>query len=111
MKNIFTFPGSLDPNSTQEFFETLLRGQGLFFLERIISHGHITPEGTWLNQYLDEWVVVLEGEAVLAYEDGAEVYLARGDSLFLPKHKKHRVIYSSSPCIWLAVHGEALKFE
>ena len=77
-------------------------------LERIISHGQTTPEGEWYDQERDEWVVVLEGEARLQYADGQEAVLRRGDHLFLPHHCKHRVSYTSSPCIWLAVHGECL---
>lgn len=39
-------------------------------MERIVSNGQVTPEGEWYDQDLDEWVVVLEGEARLHYMDG-----------------------------------------
>ena len=72
------------------------------------SYPTVTPEGEWYDQDLDEWVVVLEGEARLHYMDGEEVGLKKGDSLFLPKRRKHRVVYTSSPCIWLAIHADLL---
>ena len=91
-----------------ELFDTLAAGAGSIRVERIVSNGQVTPEGEWYDQDLDEWVVVLEGEARLHYMDGEEVGLKKGDSLFLPKRRKHRVVYTSSPCIWLAIHADLL---
>ena len=91
-----------------ELFDTLATGAGSIRVERIVSNGQVTPEGEWYDQDLDEWVVVLEGEARLHYMDGEEVGLKKGDSLFLPKRRKHRVVYTSSPCIWLAIHADLL---
>ena len=79
-----------------ELFDTLAAGAGSIRVERIVSNGQVTPEGEWYDQDLDEWVVVLEGEARLHYMDGEEVGLKKGDSLFLPKRRKHRVVYTSS---------------
>ncbi|MDL2272174.1 cupin domain-containing protein [Desulfovibrio sp. OttesenSCG-928-I05] len=104
MDNIFSMPGVCTPDN-EEFFETLLRGAGRFRVERIISHGHTTAPGEWYDQQEDEWVIVLEGDARIAYEDGTEVRLARGDHLFLPRRVKHRVSHTSSPCVWLALFG------
>ena len=39
-------------------------------IERIISHGHASPEGFWYDQGQHEWVVVLKGAARLRFEDG-----------------------------------------
>ena len=94
-----------------ERFETLLTGSGRFRVERILSGGQITPEGEWYDQEQDEWVVLLEGEARLRYADGTEVTLCKGESLFLPKHKRHRVVYTSPACLWLAVHADTLNPE
>ena len=91
-----------------ELFDTLAAGAGSIRVERIVSNGQVTPVGVWYDQDLDEWVVVLEGEARLHYMDGEEVGLKKGDSLFLPKRRKHRVVYTSSPCIWLAIHADLL---
>lgn len=111
MENLFSVPEAVRQRDSGECFEPLLRGGNGLLVERIVSHGHSTPEGEWYDQERDEWVVVLEGEARLRYEDGKEVTLNRGEQLFLPRHVRHRVVYTSSPCIWLAVHGDLLRSE
>ena len=53
--------------SSSEVFEPLIEARGLR-LERIVSTGQATPEGEWLVQDWDEWVVLLAGEAKLQIE-------------------------------------------
>lgn len=107
MTNIFDLPSSL-PN--KERFESLVSTDNIL-IERIISTGQVTPTGEWYDQEQDEWVILLQGEASLAYADGKQIKLTAGDYLFIPAHQKHRVEYTSSepPCIWLAVHGNPSK--
>jgi len=90
----------------EEFCELLCSGKEVR-IERIISHGHHTPLGEWLDQDLNEWVVLLEGRASLLFDNGEKLDLEREDAVFLPAHRKHRVEETSSapPCVWLAVHG------
>ena len=109
MRNLLTVPPDVasEGGSAPEFCETLMQGTGAR-VERIISHGHVTPENTWYDQGQDEWVTVVEGEAAIAYPDGTEVFLRKGDYLFLPRHARHRVAHTSSPCIWLAVFADAV---
>lgn len=104
MNNIFVLPEKLP---SEELFEAILPDKGLL-IERIISSGQVSPPGFWYDQDRDEWVVLLQGEAVLAWEDGRRRKLEPGDWAFIPAHVKHRVEYTSSepPCIWLAVHGQ-----
>lgn len=99
---MFVLPEPL-PNS--EVFERLFQ-KGTCLIERIVSTGQITPPDQWYDQDRDEWVVLLQGEARLAYEDGREVALSVGDYLLILAHEKHRVTYTSTqpPCVWLAVH-------
>ena len=111
MNNLFAIPESTGRPDGPELFQALLTGPSGLLVERIVSHSQTTPEGQWYDQERDEWVVVLEGEARLHYVDGSEIRLGRGDHLFLPKHCRHRVAYTSAPCDWLAVHGEALRPE
>ncbi len=90
-----------------EFSEALIPDQGIL-IERIVSTGQITPEGTWYDQPRDEWVVLLSGKAVILWDDGQETALGRGDWILIPAHRRHRVQYTSAepPCLWLAFHGD-----
>lgn len=104
MNNLFQLP---DPLPNTEEFEPLHQSENLL-IERIISTGQTTPEGQWYDQEQDEWVVLLQGEAQLMYEDNSTVNLSAGHWVFIPAHQRHRVSYTSSepPCIWLAIHGQ-----
>lgn len=101
-RNIYDSPNSL---GTEEFFETLVKGD--VRIERIISFGHTTPADQWYDQESDEWVILLEGNAIVLFEDNVEVSLQNGDYILIKAHEKHRVTFTSSEpaCIWLAVHG------
>ena len=109
MRKLLHIPENASPGARDEYLEPLLSGFAALRVERIISHGHVTPEGQWYDQDEDEWVVVLEGSAGIAFSDGREIALERGDSLLLPKHVRHRVSRSSSPCIWLALFAQELE--
>ena len=102
MNNLFNLPPLPIQN---EQFDTLMEKRGVK-IERIISTGQVSPPGFWFDQDRDEWVVLIEGEAELEFEDGKIVRLKKGDSVFCPKALKHRVTYTSvePACIWLAVH-------
>ena len=101
--NIYTLP---NPVPAEELFTDLIPDRGVK-IERIVSTGQSTPEGEWYDQPRDEWVALLQGEAALQFENGAEATLAPGDYLLIPAHTRHRVANTSEspPCIWLAVHG------
>lgn len=103
MHNLFTLP---HPLPEEETFEPLLPDAGVL-IERILSTGQASPPGHWYDQERDEWVVLLQGRAKLAWEDGRGRELGPGDHVFLPAHERHRVEWTSRepPCIWLAVHG------
>ena len=101
--NLYHLP---DPLPDHELTEPLLPDRGVL-IERIVSTGQTTPEGEWYDQERDEWVVLLQGEAVLSYSDGRRLRLRAGDHVLIPAHEKHRVEYTTCdpPAIWLAVHG------
>ncbi len=102
-KNIFRIPEGLP--LPEEFSERLFSGRRVL-IERIISHGHRSPEDVWFDQDQDEWVALLQGNATLLYDDGRTLAMGQGDWVFIPAHSRHRVQQTSSepPCIWLAVH-------
>ncbi|MCB1120634.1 MAG: cupin domain-containing protein [Verrucomicrobiae bacterium] len=94
---------NLPVEGPEEFFQTLHQQPGLK-IERILSNGHTTPKGEWYNQDWDEWVLVVRGKGIIRFPDDSEETLEKGDYLFIPSHKKHRVIFTDPQTLWLAVH-------
>ena len=97
--NLFTGLPTLEEG---EFFQDLWR-QGRVRIERILSSA--TPDPGFYDQDQDEWVLLLEGRAVLDL-DGERVSLMPGDYLFIPAHTPHRVLETrpAPRCLWLAIH-------
>lgn len=106
LRNLFEIAAL--PAGAQELFEPLYQsGQGhRVLLERIVSSGQVTPPDAWHDQAWDEWVMLLQGEAELGWDDGQSQRLRAGDSLMIPAGRRHRVSFTSQepPCIWLALH-------
>ena len=102
--NIFSDP--LVNKNTPESFELLVATDDLL-IERIVTGETFTTPGQWYDQDKDEWVVLMQGRAELEFEDNEVIGLNRGDYIFIPAHKRHRVkeVSKSPHCIWLAIHG------
>lgn len=102
-KNLFSIP---EKPTKEELFEILHSSKDIK-IEKIVSFGHVTPGGEWYDQEKDEWVILIQGEATLQFEDTVVMELSPGDFLFIPAHQRHRVTKTSltPPCIWLAIHG------
>ena len=98
--NLFT---DLPANLPDELLTTLLKAANIR-IERIVSHGHTSPEGFWYDQDEHEWVIVLKGASKLRFEDSI-VEMKPGDFVNIPAHRKHRVDWTTpeEPTIWLAV--------
>ena len=98
--NLFDGINSLDLKD--EFSEKIFEF-GDKYVERIISKAHCTPNGEWLEQELNEWVILIQGEAMLKFKDEEDLKLQKGDYVFIPKGKLHKVDYTSEEpvCIWL----------
>ncbi len=102
MKNIFKdIPRSLK----EELFEDIIVSKNVK-IERIVSDGHTSPKEGWYDSELDEWVLVLQGEAILSFSDDADKKLQVGDFFHIPAHLKHKVSYTSKSekTIWLAIY-------
>ena len=99
--NIYDLPAKLPE---KELFETLVDNDKVL-IKKIVSSGQSTAPDDWYDQEKAEWLIVLQGEGELSYEDGSSIKLISGDYLFIPAHKKHRVEYTSTkpPCIWLTI--------
>ncbi len=99
MTNLFT-PDLSNPDEEQ--FDTLLKTKHIH-IEKITSCGQVSS--SWYEQENDEWVVVIEGKGELLFKEGNKsISLAKGEYIHIPKMKKHKVVYTSSPTIWLAIH-------
>jgi len=73
-------------------------------VEKIVSNGQKSPENFWYEQEQSEFILLLEGFAILEFEN-REVELKKGDCLNIEAMKKHRVKFTSQdePTIWFAV--------
>ena len=100
--NIFdNIPKHLD----EELFESILTKDGLK-IQRIISEAHTTPKGQWYDQEDNEWVIVLQGSAILSFDNEENAVLKVGEYLNIPAHKRHRVSWTNEDekTVWLAIH-------
>ena len=101
------YPPPFDRDVAGRWYRRIGKAGGL--TEIGISHVVLEP-GAWSSQRhwhegLDEFVVMLEGEAVLVEEDG-ETLLRAGDCAAFPKdvaNGHHLVNRSDRPCAFLAI--------
>ncbi|UTJ06488.1 cupin domain-containing protein [Arcobacter roscoffensis] len=97
----------IDLNSKEEIFSDLLKNKNVR-IERIVSTGQTSPKDFWYDQDENEFVLLLEGEAILEFKEEdkvKEVKLNKNDYIDIKAHVKHRVKYTdtNNPTIWLAV--------
>jgi cupin 2 domain-containing protein len=110
---IQSFLANIPATLPEEVFETWLETPA-FRLERILSRGHTSPEDTWYDQALDEWVMLLQGLARLQMEDEVEpIDLQPGDTLLIPAHCRHRVSWTDpeQDTVWVALHFASTQTE
>jgi cupin 2 domain-containing protein len=91
-------------NAPEELFTDLLKADGVR-IERIVSFGQSSPWGFWYDQEENEWVLLLEGSAMLEFDDGELVDLNPGDFVNIPAGRRHRVEKTrpKGRTVWLAV--------
>lgn len=91
----------LDPSV--EHFEDIVKAENVR-IERIVSYGQ-TTQGEWYDQSENEWVMVLQGRGVIAFEDLRIAMLEAGEYVLIPAHLKHKVIETDpdQATIWLAI--------
>jgi cupin 2 domain-containing protein len=96
------------PRSTlenEQFLELLTRS-GLR-VERIVSTGQASPPDFWYDQPDGEWILLVQGEALLRFADeAADHRLHPGDFVDIAPHRRHRVAWTQAepPTVWLAIH-------
>ena len=95
----------------QEIFDVLVKSKD-FQLERIVSCGQVTDSG-WLNQDIDEWVILISGAARILFEgESNPIELFSGDYLNIPANTRHRVEWTDPEMktVWLALHYQSNQF-
>jgi cupin 2 domain-containing protein len=100
--NLFS---SLPEARATETVDLLLARPGLR-IERIVSFGQASPPGFWYDQPEVEWVVLVQGAALLRFADeAAPRRLLPGDFVQIAPHRRHRVEWTDpeQPTLWLAV--------
>lgn len=90
-------------DKTEEFFFEIFRNETIK-IEKIVSNGQTSPENFWYEQEKSEFILLLEGFAILEFEN-REVELKKGDCINIKAKQKHRVKFTSlnEPTIWFAV--------
>ncbi len=89
-----------------EVFESIFQRENIQ-IERILSKGHSTASGQWYDQAWDEWILLIQGQATLLYQQNQQrIDLTAGDYLLIPAHTVHRVEWTAPDIttIWLAIH-------
>ena len=96
--NIFEMPEF----PLSEELTTVLAEDKNIRIERIISTGQVSD---WYDQDETEFVILIEGNAVIEFENKKTVTLSKGDTLLINPHERHRVSFTTSepPCVWLCV--------
>ena len=90
----------------EELFTRLLQTDQLH-IERIVSRGHANKKDEWYDQFHDEWLILIQGTAILEFAGQAELFkLQAGDYLLIPAHCRHRVEWTdpNRDTVWLALH-------
>jgi cupin 2 domain-containing protein len=92
------------PSAAEESIEVLLAKPQLR-IERIVSHGHSSPDDFWYDQDQNEWVLLVAGAARLEFENEL-VEMSPGSFLSIPAHRRHRVQWTdpNQPTVWLAIY-------
>ncbi|RXJ84064.1 cupin domain-containing protein [Arcobacter sp. CECT 8985] len=100
VKNLFD---NIKIDKKAEQFISLLDTKNIK-IEKIVSNGQKSPKDFWYDQEEHEFILLLQGSAVLEFEH-EEVELNQGDFLNIDSHRKHRVKYTNEkqPTIWLAI--------
>lgn len=88
--------------SEEKFFE-IFKDEKIK-IEKIVSNGQKSPQDFWYEQEKSEFVLILEGFAIVEFED-FEVELKKGDCLNIKAYQKHRVKFTTldETTIWFAV--------
>ncbi len=75
-------------------------------LELIVSNAAMSQKGFWYDQEENEWILILQGSALLRLRDpDGTLDMSVGDHLLLPSRRLHRIERTNSApgTIWLSL--------
>lgn len=84
--NIYEMP----PLPLAEEVTTILTENENIRIEKIISTGQVSD---WYNQDETEFVILLESNAVIEYENNKTVAISKGDTLRINPHERHKDVF------------------
>jgi len=93
----------------EEIIDALVDHAGVT-IERITSKGQSSSKDFWFDEARSEWVLLLQGQARLRFEQGNEILdMAQGDWVDIPAHCRHRVEWTApeEETLWLTVYRPA----
>ena len=98
--NLFTH---IEVNKKEEIFFEIFKNETIK-IEKIVSNGQKSPDNFWYEQKESEFILLLEGFAILEFEN-KQIELKKGDCLNIEAFQKHRVKFTSleEPTVWFAV--------
>ena len=104
MKTLNIFE-EIPKNLQEELFEDIISTDELK-IERIVSDAHTSPKSGWYESEFNEWVIILQGEAILLFDDKDDIHLKIGDYFNIKALQKHKVSWTSkeTQTIWLAIY-------
>lgn len=98
------FFANIPQNLPDELFETIVQSDNVK-IEKIVSDGHTSPLNFWYDQDQNEFVLLIQGSAIIEFENDESIELKVGDYQIISAHHKHRVSYTdkNKKTIWLAI--------
>lgn len=98
------FFANIPQNLPEELFETIVQSDNVR-IEKIVSDGHTSQQNLWYDQDQNEFVLLLQGSAIIEFENDDSIELKVGDYQNISAHQKHRVSFTDKKkkTIWLAI--------
>ncbi len=95
---------NIPQNLPEELFDTIVQSDNVR-IEKIISDGHTSPQNFWYDQVQNEFGLLLQGSAIIEFENDKSIELKVGDYQIISFHQKHRVSYTdkNKKTIWLTI--------
>ncbi|MBN2746152.1 MAG: cupin domain-containing protein [Bacteroidales bacterium] len=105
--NIFKITNLSQDENSKEAIHVLENNENLK-IETIFSPGSERGFDKWYLQPEEEFIYLIQGEAIIEFINNEQLKLTKGDFFKIPAGISHRVAYTSSTpsCIWLTIFNK-----